>query len=93
MKRSALLCSALLRSALLCSASRKKEVHYFFVDFRVTTGCGDFPEDANCVLSLVYSELPPPSPPEDANCVHIKLTVSKRRKGNAVLFPAWGLLG
>ena len=35
----------------------------------------------------------PPSPPEDANCVHIKLTVSKGRKGNAVLFPARGLLG
>ena len=39
------------------------------------------------------SRAPPPSPPEDANCVHIKLTVSKRRKGNAVLFPARGLLG
>ena len=39
------LCSASvpLRSALLCSASRKKEVRAFFVDFRVTTGCGDFP--------------------------------------------------
>ena len=79
--------------AMVSTCPGKRKFTYFFVDFRVTTGCGDFPEDANCVLSLVYSELPPPSPPEDANCVHIKLTVSKRRKGNAVLFPAWGLLG
>ena len=32
------------------------------MDFQVTTGCGDFPEDANYVLCSVYRELPPHPP-------------------------------
>ena len=51
------LCLSRKRIAFPHYLSKKKEVRDLFVDFRVTTGCGDFPEDANCVLSCASKPL------------------------------------